>query len=116
MTEPTTNAHGFQPGHRRFAGRTRKSLALAKEVAARLDIDPLEAMLRMAKEGSYEALEVGPRGAERKVRRPLSADQIIELLKASAGYYYPRLLTIAVTLQFLPGGNDPTKVVGNLIT
>jgi hypothetical protein len=95
--EPPIIQAGFQPGHRRFAGRARKSVALAREIAERLDIDPLEVMLRMVKTGMYEALEVGARGAEHKVKRPLSADQIIDLLKTVAGYYYPKLSALAVT-------------------
>jgi hypothetical protein len=63
----------------------------------------------MAKDGSYEALEVGPRGGQQRVRRPLSADQIIDLLKSAAGYYYPRLSTLAVTGR--DGGPIETSAV-----
>jgi hypothetical protein len=107
--EPPIIQVGFQPGHRRHGGRTRKSVALAREIAERLDIDPLEVMLRMIKTGGFEALEVGPRGAEHTVKRPLSADQIIDLLKTVAGYYYPKLSALAVTGR--DGGPIETSAV-----
>jgi hypothetical protein len=98
MEEPTTRPPaGFKAGRVRTGGRVRKSVAQAKAIAEKLQIDPLQVMLTWLSEGVYRATVIGPKGAEHKVKRPISFEGLLEVAKVTAGYLHARLSAVAVS-------------------
>jgi hypothetical protein len=88
---------GFAKNHPRYGGRRRRPVALAREIAAAAGIDPLAVMFEWLSTGVYEEIEIGPRGAEHKVKRPVPLDMLIDLAKTLASYLHPKLSAVAVT-------------------
>jgi len=88
---------GFTPGHPRYGGRRRKPATAAREIAARLGVDPIEYLTRMLAEGTYEDVEIGPRGGETRVKRSVPVEMKVDIAKTLAQYIHPKLSAVAVT-------------------
>jgi hypothetical protein len=88
---------GFQPGHARYGGRTKRTAAQARSLADELGVDPLAYLLNLLAVDCTEELEVTAEGAERRVKVPVSRDLKIDICKSLAGFFYPKLNSTAVS-------------------
>ena len=93
----TTKLPHFAAGHPRYGGRRRRPVALAREIAAAAGIDPLAVMFDWLRSGVYQEIEIGPRGAERRVKRAMPVEMLIDLAKTLASYLHPKLSAVAVS-------------------
>lgn len=99
---------GFQPGHARLGGRTKRTAAEARALANELGVDPLEYMLGLLAADATEELEIANDGTERRVKVPVSRELKIDISKNLANFFYPRLTATQVT-----GADDgPVAIVG----
>ena len=87
----------FQVGHPRYAGRQKRTAAQARALADQLGIDPLDYMLRLLTVDVVEEVEITTDGTERKIKVPVSHETKIEICKALANFFYPRLNATQVT-------------------
>jgi len=105
---------GFTPGHPRYGGRRRKPATAAREIAARLGVDPIEYLVRMLAEGTYESVEVGPRGGETRVKHSVPLEMKVDIAKTLAQYIHPKLSAVAVTGE-AGGPIETTSISANIL-
>lgn len=98
-TEVVKGTPGFRfpVGHPRYAGRQKRTAAQARALADQLGIDPLDYMLRLLTVDVVEEVEIAADGTERKIKVPVSHETKIEICKALANFFYPRLNATQVT-------------------
>jgi hypothetical protein len=82
---------GFQPGHPRLGGRTKRTAAQARSLADELGVDPLAYLLNLLAVDATMELEFAADGTERKVKVPVSRELKIDISKSICGMFYPRL-------------------------
>ena len=88
---------GFQPGHARLGGRTKRTAAQARTLADELGVDPLAYLLNLLAVDATDELELATDGTERRVKLPVSRELKIDISKALAGFFYPKLNSTAVS-------------------
>src|ERR1039458_9358806 len=82
---------GFQPGHLKVGGRTKRTAAQARSLADELGVDPLAYLLNLLAVDATEELEFAADGTERKIKVPVSRELKIDISKSICGMFYPRL-------------------------
>jgi hypothetical protein len=82
---------GFQPGHLRVGGRTKRTAAQARSLADELGVDPLAYLLNLLAVDATIELEFAADGTERKIKLPVSRELKIDISKSICGMFYPRL-------------------------
>ena len=82
---------GFQPGHLRVGGRTKRTAAQARSLADELGVDPLAYLLNLLAVDATMELEFAADGTERRVKSPVSRELKIDISKSICGMFYPRL-------------------------
>jgi hypothetical protein len=82
---------GFQPGHPRVGGRTKRTAAQARSLADLLGVDPLAYLLNLLAADATMELEFAADGTERRVKLPVSRELKIDISKSICGMFYPRL-------------------------
>jgi hypothetical protein len=88
---------GFQPGHLRVGGRTKRTAAQARSLADELGVDPLAYLLNLLAVDATEELEFAADGTERRVKLPVSRELKIDISKSLAGFFYPKLNAQQIT-------------------
>src|ERR1035437_3591978 len=88
---------GFQPGHVRVGGRTKRTAAAARSLADELGVDPLAYLLNLLAVDATEELEFAADGTERKIKVPVSRELKIDISKSLAGFFYPKLNAQQIT-------------------
>jgi predicted RecB family endonuclease len=88
---------GFQPGHLRVGGRTKRTAAAARSLADELGVDPLAYLLNLLAVDATEELEFAADGTERRVKLPVSRELKIDISKSLAGFFYPKLNAQQIT-------------------
>jgi hypothetical protein len=81
---------GFQPGHARLGGRTKRTAAQARSLADELGVDPLAYLLNLLAVDATEELEFNADGTEKRVKVPVTRDLKIDICKTLAVFFYPR--------------------------
>src|ERR1039458_4930916 len=88
---------GFQPGHLKVGGRTKRTAAQARSLADELGVDPLAYLLNLLAVDATEELEFAADGTERRVKSPVSRELKIDISKSLAGFFYPKLNAQQIT-------------------
>jgi hypothetical protein len=88
---------GFQPGHPRVGGRTKRTAAQARSLADELGVDPLAYLLNLLAVDATMELEFAADGTERRVKLPVSRELKIDICKSLAGFFYPKLNAQQIT-------------------
>ena len=98
---------GFQPGHARLGGRSKRNAAEARALAAELGVDPLSYLLTLLAVDATEELEFAADGTERRVKVPVTRELKISISQSLLNYFSPKLSTTAIT-----GPNEGPLEVG----
>jgi hypothetical protein len=93
---------GFQPGHARYGGRTKRTAAQARALADELGVDPFAYLLNLLAVDATDEVEFTAEGDERRVKVPVSRDLKIDICKSLAGFFYPKLNSTAVSNDGAP--------------
>lgn len=93
--KPVNIGH-FAPGHVKLGGR-KKTVTRARDLIGKYT-DPLVWMLRLLKEGVYDAVVIDPvTGKKTKVSTPAPIELMVDVAKACVGFVHPKLSATQLT-------------------
>ena len=98
---------GPPEGHPRWGGRKKRTAQMARDLAEKLNCDPLEFMMRVMTSDTIEQTEIQPDGTEKRVKVAIPLDVRMDAAKTVSQYLYPKLSTTQVT-----GADDGPVRVG----
>jgi hypothetical protein len=91
------NKGRFAPGHAKLGGKRKATVARARELAGKYT-DPLVWMLRLLRDGVYDAVVIDPvTGKKSKVSTVASLELLLDAAKSCVGFVHPRLSASQLT-------------------